>query len=219
MNAPLDRLDINMHKHITAKSATLWIACCTAALALQGCTTSRPVELWQERVTQYVTDEGNGDITSLRNTNPGATRPVFGVTSGSVDVHGLLLGCTTVNSQQWWTYVVGVMKSDDLTDLRLVSVCEVNGGLTYCQSTENEAAVQRYRDSRFDQWKNNRLDPSASEGFLCSFPGRNDAFTFDEAGNTASVTERQSSTRLVIMLVPDGEQSESRVAANSSTVR
>lgn len=174
-----------------------------AGLALGGCTTSRPVELWQERVTQYVADEGNGDITSLRNTEPGAARPVFGVTSGSVEVQGLLLGCSTMDQQRWWTYIVGVMKNDNITDLRIVAVSEVGGEVVFSQSTQDEAATERYRDGRLKQWTANRLDPATDGDFVCSFPGPNDSFTLNAAGTTATVTERQSGARWTVLLATD----------------
>jgi len=206
-----------MHTWHVWKSQTIGACVLVVGLMVGGCSTGRPVELWQQRVTQYVADEGNGDITSLRNTEPGAARPVFGVTSGSVEVQGLLLGFSTTDQQSWWTYIVGVMKDDNVTDLRLIAVSDAGSDLVFSQSAEDGAATERYRDSRLKQWTANRLDPSEGDGFVCSFPGPNDSFTLDAAGNTATVTERQSGARWTVLLVTDPANSPQRETMSAAS--
>jgi hypothetical protein len=188
-----------------------------AALAVGGCTTSQPIELWQKRVAQFVTEEGHGDITSLRGTEPGEPRPVFGVTDGKVEVQGILLGRSTLNHEQWWTYIVGVMKHDDVTDLRVIGVTDVDGDVTFSQSSENEAALERYRNYRLKHWATYRLESASDSDFTCSFPGPNDSFTLHGAANTVTVTERQSGTRWTLVLMPTESEDHPSAATSAAT--
>jgi hypothetical protein len=189
-----------------------------AALATGGCTTSQPVDLWQKRVAQYVAEEGHGDITSLRGTEPGEPRPVFGVTDGKVEVQGILLGRSTLNHEQWWTYIVGVMKNDDVTDLRVIGVTDVDGDVTFSQSSENEAALERYRNYRLKQWTAYRLDSESDSDFVCSFPGPNDSFTLHSDGSIATVTERQSGTRWTLVLAPTETDDQPSTAISAAAI-
>ena len=163
-----------------------------ASVALSGCGTSKPFELWQNDVDLYVKINGNGDIMCLRNTDPEVARPIFEAEKGSTLAKGVLVGCEEADSRLWWVYIVAASQSGALRDVRAVAVSEEKEELTFASSVEDQQAFEAYLNYRMSQWRQYRTDEPDKKSFVAVFPGPTDAFSLSGSLSTLIITEQNS---------------------------
>src|SRR5262245_32404095 len=104
-----------------------------ALLAGVGCASSSvSIPQWQHAVEQYVRVDGQGDANALRDTTIEGGRPGFGLIAAddpqsSTDVKGLLLAHKRIDNRPWFIYLVGLIKKQEVSELRLAAL-NVQGG-------------------------------------------------------------------------------------------
>jgi hypothetical protein len=144
---------------------------CALLLAafVAGCTSRRPIEAWQQRLTSYIMEQGNGDPNVLRDTSdahsrrslrparitfgeldvPGRGLPPF---RDKLDVNGVLLGHKTVDENSWFIFLVGVVKHQPhrragIKDIRLVAFTIQQEQLCWRVGRRNRKVLRTYLDS------------------------------------------------------------------------
>jgi hypothetical protein len=179
---------------------------------LVGCAAPNPIAVWQARVAEYITTQGSGDPTVLRDAARDRSRyfdrPAL-VTIGEIgipgpgapfsgaqrDVNGVLLGFRPLAERDWRAYflvaVVDVLPPGgdggeldaQIRDIRLVAL---SGGRTFRWhvSEPQDDALQRYLDQR--------ASDRAAGGVRAVFPGRRDQYDLNIAAKEVRVTEIRS---------------------------
>jgi hypothetical protein len=182
------------------------VATILVGIAMTGCGTNRPFELWQRNLDDYVANHGNGDITCLRNVDPESPRPTFGAEKGATLAQGVLVGCEQAGSRLWWVYVVGASRDGQLKEVRVLAVTDTGDGLAFSSSIDDDAATEQYLLRRRTEQRQYRTDNPSDATFAGAFPGPTDVFTMSVAGMTASVSERNSGARWSLLLTESQQQ-------------
>jgi len=159
----------------------------------------RLISAWQDRLCEYIAQEGNGDeavlseLRGLRSRN--VLRPAR-ITFGALgveanlpewhgwDVQGVLVGMQNHGAFIRYVFVVGIVAYDRyvparIQDIRLVGLSPVGGGLAWEMGAAAPAAVDRYRET-FGGHGARR------------FPGIDDNFKMTSSRNGVSVREIRS---------------------------
>mgnify|MGYP003578559682 FL=1 len=160
--------------------------------AFTGCSASRPYDLWEQRMNEYVATYGNGDIMCLRTTDPETARPIFGAEKGATLVQGVLVGCEDTGQHTWWVYIVGASKDQTLREVRLMAVAPGDDGLIFATSEDESQSTMQYLDHRRNLWKSYRTAEPEDASFMGLFPGQGDAFSLSMSGDVATITEANS---------------------------
>jgi hypothetical protein len=172
-------------KHATL-APTLFAIAAASLLTLTGCGSSavRSVSLdtWQQNVSQYVKERGDGDPTVLRDVTLADGRKGYAmlgnpVVKDSTDAVGLLVGVPQLNGRPAFVYLVGMDKAGKVEDIRLVAVTIDGHGLHWHIGHPNPAAVQTYLKYREREWR--AREPQRKEPPLLAenFPAPDDVFT------------------------------------------
>lgn len=171
--------------------------------AVAGCSSAKPLAVWQEKVSRYVATEGNGDPNVLRQvsqtTSKRDARPALitvgelDIKSGppvwgkSFDVQGVLLGEREIASRHWYFFLTAVLQrrpkaAAGICDVRLMGFCAVPGALRWCASSHRAAPVVQYIAG---------ADAKAGTA-QAAFPGALDQFHLAVQGNTVTATDAAS---------------------------
>jgi hypothetical protein len=177
--------------------------------AVAGCNTgsgSRPVSfpIWQGHVQGYVTDEGNGDMNTLRDVQIAAGRPGFRAfsndrTEDSTDFAGVLVGVAPEGSRLWYVYVVGEVAEQQVGSIRLAAVSQVNGQFQWRTGSDDPAASAAYRAHREKAWRDKHGTAAIPQAAL-NFPAAEDQFTLQVSGGTVTVRETASGAQWKLSL-------------------
>lgn len=180
-------------------------------LCIAGCSVRSPIAVWQDRVTQFISNEGNGDPAVLRDTaamrardSARPARMTIGQTdvpgapfATSRDVQAVFLGTEKVADENWYVFLVGVTsrKSDGpvVEDLRLAAFTPQRDALRWRIAPSDPAAVNRYVSTN-----------SASEPLFrqTGFPAPLDDFHLSAAGQEIMTTESRSGAVWRLTLKP-----------------
>ncbi len=187
-----------------------------ALLAAAGCS-SNPVKAWQASLTEYVVEQGNGDLNVLRSIDRSPTEGDFsliGAARGGIwfasprrtDATGVLLGRRVVDDHGWYVYLLGMVQYrgtwvdwplDDarLTDVRLVAVSGPAHALHWRISDPDPEALDLYRAPQIEAWR--RSDPSraAADDAPITFPTAKDRFRLSVEADAFSVVDEHSQAR------------------------
>jgi hypothetical protein len=178
-------------------------------LACGACQSARPIEAWQQRLTDYTMNEGHGDINVLRESaelrSPDSPRPAqirFDQTDLSksglppfgdrVDVNGVMVGQGPDTENPVYYFLVGVVSrpasggASKLEDIRLVACSLREGKHTWKTSGSQPEALRRYVGP--DAGRANHSPGRVSQ----IFPRDNDDFRLDVQGGVARATETRS---------------------------
>ena len=175
-----------------------------------GCAAKAPLRAWQDRLTQYIAQQGNGDPNVLSDTTDlhsrRSLRPAR-ITFGELDIrgrglwpfvtrrdaNGVLLGQRRVGSRDWFLFLVGVVKrranhTAGLEDIRLLGFTIKQRKLCWRVARRNPRAVAQYVGAR-------RLDdPNKTSRYSshASFPAATDVFKLEVRGDAVTATEQTS---------------------------
>ena len=162
-------------------------------------TVARLLWVWQDRLGQYLDREGDGNpavlvaLKGLR--SPDVLRPAR-ITFGALDVdadeigrdgwdvQGVLVGVQKSGADTRYVFLVGIVGYNGhlpskIEDIRLVGLVPQAGKRSWETGAADPTAVQRYRD--------------AFRGSGASrFPGADDSFSMNIAGDRVSVRELRS---------------------------
>lgn len=190
------------------------------ATLVSGCQSASPIGVWQERLTAYISGQGNGDPTVLRNAPdlrsaqslrpaevrfsaidiPGAGVPGFRSTR---DVQGVLVGRATPRNRAYFIFVVGVNEragrgSWEVDDLRLVAF-DVRGQEIFWRVSPEDPKVLQHYLSATQPPARRRLFRHPDHQ---TFPRLDDVFKLEVHNGVAVVTEVHSQTVWRLTLEP-----------------
>jgi len=135
-----------------------------AAMSVCGCQGPAPMTVWQQRLTDFVSREGNGDpgilreapgLRSTRSLRPAEVKfsatgiPGSGLFSATRDVQGVLVGLASERGRGHFVFLVGVNEQDSsgnwgVIDIRPISF-EVRGNEMYWRvGPERDDLLARY---------------------------------------------------------------------------
>jgi hypothetical protein len=183
------------------------------AAVIAGCTSRRPIEAWQQRLSSYIMDQGNGDPNILRDTwdvhsrrslrparltfgeldLPGRGLPPF---RDKLDVNGVLLGHKTTDEDSWFIFLVGVVKRRPhsragIKDIRLVAFTIRQEHLCWRVGRRNRKALRTYVHSL----KPTSSDEKASPRSPPTFPHPTDVYRLEISDqNVTAVHEGSGAT-------------------------
>lgn len=124
--------------------------------ALSGCAADPPdpvsISYWQRSLEEYVWDRGNGDPIVLRDTSWDDVHKGFAVISDampdrSTDAIGLLLAHRRIADKPYFLFMLAIIKSDRVEDLRPVALSVEQARFHWVIGAENQPALQAYRHS------------------------------------------------------------------------
>ncbi|MBU0718114.1 MAG: hypothetical protein KJ749_07700 [Planctomycetes bacterium] len=191
------------------RTCFLW-ACLLLALTAMGCAARSPIAVWQDRLSHYLAQQGNGDPSVLRDLvdlrsrrSPRPARIVFGeldVPGPGVppfvswrDVNGVLLGQQKVGSSDWCFFLVATVKRQtgsigECEDVRLVGFTIDQGKLHWQVSKKQPEAVARYVSGSPDTAAGTSLNQPGHT----AFPRPADAYQLAFAGPVVTAREERS---------------------------
>ena len=175
-----------------------------------GCMAKAPLPAWQNCLTRYIVQQGNGDPNVLSDTTDlhsrRSLRPAR-ITFGELDIpgrgiwpfvtrrdaNGVLLGRRRVGSRDWFIFLVGVVKrranhTAGLEDIRLLGFTVKQRKLCWRVDRRNPRAVVQYLGAR-------RLDdPNKTSRYPSHavFPATTDVFKLEVRGDVVTATEQTS---------------------------
>ncbi len=176
-----------------------------------GCATRSPMEAWQQQVSDYVSEQGHGDPNVLRNLADarcrGSERPgrlfigELGVltvqpsgATATFDVHGVVLGHQKVRSQNWFVFLVGVVRQGSLEPPIIeavhVAAMSVDGEQHHWRVSEADAAMTRKYAVRTANGKDSTVPPPAQR----VFPLPSDRYRLLVNGDVLHVHEDESAS-------------------------
>jgi len=170
------------------------------ALFTTGCASSVSIPSWQESVTKYVKDRGNGDPTVLRAMTLADNRAGFSVighhdADASIDANGLLLGHERVGERLWFVYLVGLVDKQVVKDIRLTAVSMDGGQAIWKRGRGSKASLWRYRDFGVKQAKERFPDRKTPPPRYTGFPRPDDVFKLTSDGGKLVATHEGSGAR------------------------
>lgn len=180
-------------------SAGFGMVASLAVSVLGGCRTSDPIGAWQQKLTDYVVGEGNGDPGSLRNAaqlrSSQSLRPAqirfaaTGISGGGIfapdlDVQGILVGRTADLDPPFDVFLVGVNRRRssgewEVLDIRPVAFHVRGEQLDWLVGPSQDRSLERYR--------------AAARTPNCNaFPRLDDAFQLETPGSEFVIRDSKS---------------------------
>jgi hypothetical protein len=176
-------------------------------LLLGGCgssssTSSSAITSWQRGVEQYLATKNN-DPQSLRDVTLEDSRRGFAVLGGedprkATDERALLLAHKTIGERPWFIYLVGVVKNEQVQELRLVTLSVAGGQTTWRVGPRDAQAFKQYRDAGWSEWKQHAtagggVDANKPPPQYTSFPRASDVFEVTIDGSVIRAQHAASS--------------------------
>ena len=173
--------------------------------AASGCSTPLTIGSWQRNVEQYVALHGN-DPNALRDVTLPGGRPGFAVIGESdprhsTDVSALLLAHKPIDNQPWFIYLVGLVKKQKVSDIRLIALSYASGKPVWRVGPGNPQSLNRYRDYNRKLWYDRHSDGGGrvAAGYL-GFPRDEDVFKVSAADHQAQATHAASGAQWQVNL-------------------
>jgi len=185
-------------------SVFLWLT------LVAGCATKPPIEAWQQRVTTYVFQQGNGDPNILRDLVVARARDSvrperimigeFGVVgktengrTPTYDVQGIVVGHSQIAGRNWFLFLVGVLRQQSvgaptIDEVRLAAMTAESQQLHWSVSEPDAFATQRY----VNPGGSDLTAPSRDDPAFRVFPKASDAYRVIVEGDIVHVYEDRS---------------------------
>ena len=182
-----------------------------SVFVLGGCSASKPIKVWQQHLTDYTMNQGNGDLNVLRESaelrSTDSLRPAqirfdhndiaaAGIAPfvDRLDAHGVMVGQHAGSGNPTFFFLVGVVerpfsgKAAEVKDIRLVSCTVRDGKHHYWKMSEPSSdAVAKYLAST--PADGTRPDPHPVHR---SFPLIDDDFRFEVRDGYAHAVDARS---------------------------
>jgi len=177
----------------------------SALVVAAGCASSgRPLENWQNDLTSYVAEHGQGDPNCLRDLvdlrSRRSQRPAlitFRSNAGKREAVGVLVAQQQVDSKPWYFFLIGISENSrqgvKLEDVRLVGFTAETDSLHWAIGSPDAAVTERYfRALHAGSVAADDVNRRRSAPRFDRFPGFGDVFDIAVLGHDVSVTERRS---------------------------
>ncbi len=203
-----------------------------APAASTGCAVTNPIQAWQDRLTRYIAEQGNGDPAVLRETvdlrSRRSLRPAritFGESNipcpgvwpfaGKRDANGVLLGEQHIGPHNWYFFLVGIIEhrprsTSGPEDVRLVGFTVNRTTFRWRVAEPQPEALAQYLAA--SSASHPRVRP---RGPYAPFPAPTDVFSLDVAGNVVTATEENSGARWALHLGEHVPTDDSRASVAS----
>ena len=184
------------------KASLAALIVCFILLGSAGCTGgsgAKPTyEGWKASIQSHADTRGDGDINSLRSSDSQSDRIAFNVIGSeqpdnSADVNSILLGRRSILSQDWYIFIVGMVKAGDVQDIRVAAARNGTPALVWQFGIEEPSSTSTYRTAKL----RSRL---RGDSAVIGFPLEEDQFSVETAGSLITVVERQSGARWTLGL-------------------
>ncbi len=194
-----------MRRFPRLSSALLILA---GALLCVGCgATSRNVTLpvWQKNIEQYVQQQGNGDPAVLRDVTLPDSRRGYAVIGSdrpeqSSDANGVLLGYRQINGHDWFIYLVGMLRQQNVQEIRLVALSADGGKFHWELEDKNSEATQRYAEYNDRLWRQRFPQRAAAPPQYLGFPRPDDQFEMTISNGQITVVHPPSGARWLLTI-------------------
>jgi len=191
---------------------------------VSGCQSASPIGVWQERLTAFISSEGNGDPNVLRNApqlrSAQSLRPAeirfsaldiggagFLSLRSTRDVQGVLVGHGSDRNRAYYIFMVGVNErrvggSWEVDDVRLVAFDVRGQDISWRVSPPDPQSLQHYLSSTQPPVRRRLFRHPAHQ----TFPRLDDVFKLDLQSGVAIVTEVHSQTVWRLNLEPPSDR-------------
>jgi len=186
---------MNADKRVVTTCVSLLIL-----LVAGGCSSSASLSSWQDSVVKYVQLNGN-DPNVLRDVTLTGTRRGFGQIGGedprkSTDARGVLLAHRDISGRPWFVYLVGVVKSEKVDDIRLALLSYTGGHPTWHVSSKSPKSLKTYQHYNEGLWyQQHPGEKSKPTAGYTTFPRDEDRFDLAVNGSHAVATHTQSGAK------------------------
>ena len=186
-------------------------------LGAAGCEQQVTLRSWRNEVDHYVWDQANGDATVLRDlATPGPWKgfSILGENdpASSTDANGILLAHRQIGSKTYFVYLVGLVRQQQVQDIRLALLHDSPDGLEWRSSRSNRDSLKAYTDFKTAEWKKLFPDRAAGPWSYTGFPGEGDVFKISIVGNRVTATHEQSGAQWTLEAPQDGPTTAPAVA-------
>jgi hypothetical protein len=176
----------NVHVMPLLVIAMLWCTGCG------GGTRKVTLPVWQRNVEQYVRQQASGDPLALRDVTLPDSRRGFAVLGSdrpaeSSDAYGLLLGFREIDGQNWFIYLVGLVRQEQVEAIRLAAFSSESDRSKWKLGSHDREALERYRDHSEQQWRARFPDRQTGPIEYTGFPRPDDQFRLSVSGSQVSV--------------------------------
>lgn len=202
---------------------TLAAGWCATGCATYNGKSGPPLNVWRQKVTDYVAAEGHGDPSCLRDTvdmrSRRTVRPAaitFSSLSNSYkDARGVLAGQHTADGRAWYFFLVAVHDNNPKHTMRILEIRPIAfyadaDGLHWQTGDPDDLAQGKYLRSRYPQ-------ASGSAALPEIFPGPADLFRLTVAGNTATIAEERSGAAWTLQFPADTDTRSAHIARQTDS--
>ena len=184
-----------------------------------GCQDVTP-RTWRSGVEHYLADQANGDASALRDLPTPGSWKGFSIISendpaSATDVNGVLLAHRQIAGRNYFIYLVGLVRQQQVQDIRLALFSSSADGDEWHASRTNSQSLDAYRKFKEEQWR--KLFPNRGDApwSYSGFPGEGDVFKLDMAGNRVTATHEPSGAQWMVELPQDGPTTAPSVAGSN----
>jgi hypothetical protein len=178
---------------------------------LAGGCTSKHVTLpqWQKSVETYITKEGAGDPNILRDVTWHDTQHGFVVLGApradeGTDARGALLGHRMADGKGWYVFLVGIVKQNQVQDIRLAALSVNAGKYRWLISPKDDTAFQAYRQYNDRLWRERFPGRAKPPPEYATFPREEDDFELTVESNAFVAVHKASGARWTLPLAGGG---------------
>lgn len=194
--------------------ALVWVF---ALCAVTGCSSTPPVQAWQQEIEHYVARHGHGNPAALADLAADPTHPTFdhvGDRTGLLfprrtDARGLLVGHRFIDDELWFVYLVGTVQDQGgIVDVNFdrpvlqaihpvafavpVEAAEPRDGFRWAVGEADEDARAQYLTQQRERWARGHGQRALDEMQHTSFPRSYDRFVL--AGDDRALLIRHPAT-------------------------
>jgi hypothetical protein len=173
--------------------------------AVGGCARTVNLKTWEKDVETYVRETGDGDPGVLRDVTLSGGRRGFAVVgkddpAHTTDANGLLLDHQTIANRPWFIYLVGIVKEQDVREIRLAALSVFHGNTTWRISPKDKQALKRYQDDGLAHWNELSHGGGKPPAEYTTFPRPGDVFDVNVSGSAVRATHRESGAQWEVNL-------------------
>jgi hypothetical protein len=192
-------------------AVTVTVTMLSVLLITGGCASNATsIPAWQQSVSAYVREKGGGDPAFLSSASlPVDGRPGFAVighhvVEKSTDANGLLIGNEALAGRVWLVYIVGLVKHQEVVDIRLAAMTTDGGKMLWKTGKANKQSLAAYRDYGAKQAHDRFPERKTPPPRYTEFPRRDDIFqlTKADADNTFVATHVGTGAQWDVIVPP-----------------
>lgn len=185
-----------------------------------GCQQQVSLDSWRNSVEHYVQDQANGDVSVLRDLATSGPWKGFSVISendpaAATDVNGVLLAHQQIGSKNYFVYLVGLVRQQQVQDIRLALLSAGPDGHDWRWSPQDKDGFRLYHDYQDAQWHKLFPQRQVAPWSYSGFPCEGDVFTISVTGRRVTATHERSGAQWTLELPQDGPTTAPSLAGSN----